>query len=63
MPKDCPNVPAEILNPKNTWKDKADYDKKANELAQAFLDNFKQFDTFTDKEIINALPRVVENTI
>ena len=23
----CPNVPSKILNPKNTWENKSDYDK------------------------------------
>lgn len=60
MPKTCPNVPSEILNPRNTWENKNDYDKKANELAQAFLDNFKQFEEFADKAIIQTLPKVAE---
>ena len=61
MPKDCVGVPAEILDPKNTWQDKSAYDAKANQLAMAFLDNFKQFESFTSEEIRNALPKVVEN--
>lgn len=28
IPQDCPNVPVEILNPRNTWEDKDLYDKK-----------------------------------
>ena len=35
MPQSCPNVPTDILNPKNTWEDKNKYDIKANELANA----------------------------
>ena len=34
MPKSCPEVPSEILNPKNTWNDKKAYNKKANILAK-----------------------------
>ena len=33
MPTTCPNVPDEVLNPRNTWADKESYDKKANHLA------------------------------
>ncbi len=63
MPKNCPEVPSEILNPRNTWADKNSYDTKANELALAFIDNFKQFQEFADEKILNALPKVVENAI
>ena len=40
VPQEVPNVPAEILMPRNTWENKAAYDKKANELAQLFVNNF-----------------------
>jgi phosphoenolpyruvate carboxykinase (ATP) len=33
-PQSCPNVPSEILNPRNTWEDPALYDIKAAELAK-----------------------------
>jgi len=58
MPKECENVPSEILNPKNTWSDKNAYDTKANKLAEAFINNFKQFEDFANEEIINASPKV-----
>jgi phosphoenolpyruvate carboxykinase (ATP) len=32
IPQECPNVPSEILNPRNTWEDKDLYDQKALEL-------------------------------
>jgi phosphoenolpyruvate carboxykinase (ATP) len=44
IPVSCPDVPAEILNPRNAWADKAAYDKTAAELAARFEENFKQFD-------------------
>ena len=44
IPVSCPNVPAEILNPRNAWADKAAYDKTAADLAGRFEANFKQFD-------------------
>jgi phosphoenolpyruvate carboxykinase (ATP) len=43
VPAECPGVPAEILNPRDTWADKAAYDKKANELVALFEKNFEQF--------------------
>ncbi|HCQ30439.1 MAG TPA: phosphoenolpyruvate carboxykinase (ATP) [Flavobacteriales bacterium] len=61
MPTECPDVPSEILNPKNTWEDKAAYDAKANELAEAFNKNFEQFAEFANEEIMNAAPKVTTN--
>jgi phosphoenolpyruvate carboxykinase (ATP) len=44
VPTTCPGVPAEVLNPRNTWKDKSAYDQQAKKLAQMFVDNFKTFE-------------------
>ena len=57
MPDSCPNVPADILNPKNTWKDKNKYDVKANKLADAFNKNFEQFSDNANEEILSAAPK------
>jgi phosphoenolpyruvate carboxykinase (ATP) len=58
MPTECPDVPVELLNPRNTWADKAAYDAKANELAEKFVNNFEKFKEFANDEIMNAAPRV-----
>ncbi|RZL44509.1 MAG: phosphoenolpyruvate carboxykinase (ATP) [Pedobacter sp.] len=63
MPDHCNGVPSDILNPRNTWSDPHNYDHKANELANAFIQNFRQFEDIADKEILKALPKVVENAI
>ena len=42
IPVSCPGVPAEILQPKSTWKDPNAYDKKAKELQEMFEKNFKE---------------------
>ena len=62
MPETCPGVPSEILNPRNTWSDKNKYDLKTNELAKAFLDNFRQFEDFANGEMRKSIPKVVEKT-
>ncbi len=58
MPDSCANVPAELLNPRNTWDDKAAYDKQCNKLAVLFNDNFKKFEDGASDEIIHAAPKV-----
>ena len=57
MPAKCPNVPSEILSPRNTWADKDAYDDKANELADAFNANFAQFSDNANAEILDAAPK------
>lgn len=57
MPTSCPDVPQELLNPRNTWKDKAAYDAKAHELADKFVANFEKFKEFANEEILAAAPK------
>ena len=56
VPKSCPNVPSEILNPKNTWKNPDEYDKAACDLAKRFVENFKKFEHVSEK-VVNAGPK------
>ena len=44
IPRNCPGVPAGVLNPRNAWPDKAAYDKAAEELRNRFAKNFENFD-------------------
>lgn len=55
IPTTCPNVPDEVLNPRNTWADKAAYDKQAAHLVELFNDNFNQFADSVDEKVRNAM--------
>lgn len=57
MPNTCPNVPSEILHPRSTWADTAAYDKKANHLAELFINNFKAYEDGVTADITSAAPK------
>ncbi len=58
MPTTCPNVPADILNPRNTWENKEAYDTKASGLAAKFVENFRKYADFASDEILAGAPQV-----
>lgn len=57
VPTSCPNVPSDVLNPRNTWSDKEAYDRQARDLAQRFVKNFNKFSKNMPPEIIAAGPK------
>ena len=57
IPQSCPNVPAEIMNPRDTWADKAAYDAMAKKLAAMFQKNFAEKYPNMPANIINAGPK------
>ena len=57
VPTDVPDIPPEILNPKDTWGDGADYDAAAKKLAAMFRENFGQFEAQVEDEVRAAGPR------
>lgn len=57
IPLTCPNVPNEILSPRETWKNDAAFYKKANELALMFNKNFDQFRSYANEEILAGEPK------
>lgn len=58
IPKSCEGVPAELLNPRDSWSDKAAYDAQAIKLAEAFNKNFEKFASNTASEILAAAPKL-----
>jgi len=55
-PTSCPDVPGEVLIPRNTWADKEAYDRQSQDLAARFKKNFQQFSLPND-EVRKAGPR------
>lgn len=45
IPKAVPDVPSEVLDPRNVWPDKAAYDAQARKLVDLFYNNFKRFES------------------
>jgi phosphoenolpyruvate carboxykinase (ATP) len=53
---ECPNVPSEILIPRNAWADKAAYDATAKKLAGLFNKNFETYAAGASAEVKAAAP-------
>lgn len=60
IPTTCPNVPNEVLNPRNTWADEYAFIEKENFLANAFREEFSRYEDRADAETLAAAPRVLE---
>jgi len=58
IPQECPGVPAEILQPRNTWPSSDGYDIQALKLATMFKQNFSQFADAVPVEVKNAGPKI-----
>jgi phosphoenolpyruvate carboxykinase (ATP) len=54
VPENCPDVPADILQPRTTWGDKSSYDETAAELCNRFADNFRQFESHVGDAVLAA---------
>ena len=52
MPEAVPDVPSEILDPRNTWDDPAAYDRQAEDLKRRFEENYKQYESQETPAII-----------
>ena len=58
FPLGCPDVPSEILEPRNSWSDKAAYDQTATKLAAKFNENFAEYADQASEAIKSAGPLV-----
>ena len=55
--QECPNVPAEILRPCDTWSDQNDYEQTARRLAGLFQKNFQKYADIAGEDVAAAGPR------
>jgi phosphoenolpyruvate carboxykinase (ATP) len=57
IPKTCPNVPDDVLDPSNAWGNKNEYWMKYDALASRYIENFKVFIEGCPEDIVNAGPK------
>ena len=57
VPTDLPGVDNNILDPRNSYADKSEWDRKAHKLASLFIENFRQYtDTESGEKLVAAGP-------
>lgn len=59
VPVAVPGVDTAILDPRETWTDKAEYDATAAKLVQLFIENFAKFEEYVDQGVMAAAPQLV----
>lgn len=57
IPLTCPDVPSELLSPRETWQNDTKFYDMANGLAKRFNNNFKQFEEYANDEIMAGSPK------
>jgi len=57
VPVSCPEVPSEVLQPRNTWEDKDAYDARARDLARRFNENFKKYEAGVSEAVRAVAPK------
>jgi phosphoenolpyruvate carboxykinase (ATP) len=56
VPGECPDVPADVLDPAESWGNKEEYWKKYDALAARYIENFKLFADGCPAEVVAAGP-------
>jgi phosphoenolpyruvate carboxykinase (ATP) len=62
VPESCEGVPAEILEPANTWGNREEYYRKYDALAARFIENFKLMAAGCPRHVVEAGPRRLQET-
>jgi phosphoenolpyruvate carboxykinase (ATP) len=58
VPRTCPDIPDNVLEPWSSWSSRAEYDKKYKQLAQRFIENFAKFSAGMPLEVVEAGPHI-----
>jgi phosphoenolpyruvate carboxykinase (ATP) len=58
VPKNCPGVPDQVLNPASSWSSEEVYKQKYRELAARFIDNFKKYERETPEDVRLSGPKI-----
>lgn len=59
VPLDCPDVPKEILYPKNTWNNPDAYNNQLKDLAKRFVKNFDKFRNDCEPSTLAGEPKIL----
>ena len=51
VPLEVENIDSNILDPRNTWHDKNEYDLQAKKLVKMFIDNFVKFESDVEENV------------
>jgi phosphoenolpyruvate carboxykinase (ATP) len=58
VPKTCPDIPGNVLDPASSWVSPEAYMKRYRSLASRFVDNFKKFEDNATEAVRNAGPKI-----
>jgi len=58
IPKMCPDVPSEVLDPSQMWENKDEYWNSYNELAKKYVENFAKYEAGVSDDVKAAKPIV-----
>ncbi|KAK8210675.1 phosphoenolpyruvate carboxykinase [ATP] [Phyllosticta capitalensis] len=56
VPKTCPNVPDDLLNPAKSWTGTADFKGEVTKLGKLFAENFEKYSDEATPEVLKAGP-------
>jgi len=57
VPKTCPGVPDELLNPAKGWTGASDFKGEVTKLGELFNENFKKYSSEATPEVLEAAPK------